>query len=78
MKKAYVLIYQKPLEIKLYSSLTALYLDNPLEKLGVCQSTLEKWRFKVFNDFKTDKIIISYRNVSSAIDIRNKLSALEL
>lgn len=65
--KVFVLIYQRPLRIKVYSSLTALIDDD----LGASRSKLEKHPFNNF-DYVTHKVIISKKETLSTGDIRNK------
>lgn len=66
--KVFVLIYQKPLKIRVYSSLVALIEDNDLDDLGASKSKLEKWDWN-FN-YTTSKVIISKQSTLSAGDIR--------
>lgn len=69
--KVYVLIYQKPLKIKVYSSLVALIEDNKIEDLEASQSKLEKYPFDSYN-YVTHKVIISKREALSTGDVRRK------
>jgi len=73
--KVFVLIYQKPLKIKVYSSLVALIEDNNLDKIGASRSKLEKHPFNNF-DYVTSKVIISKKETLSAGDVR-KLKQIE-
>lgn len=66
--KVFVLIYQKPLKFRVYSSLVALMEDNDLDDLGASKSKLEKWDWN-FN-YITSKVIISKQSTLSAGDIR--------
>lgn len=43
--KIYTLIYQKPLRVKTYSSLVALFEDNTVEQLGVSKYKLDRFDF---------------------------------
>lgn len=65
----YVLIFQKPLKIRVYSSLVALIEDNGVEALGASRSKLEKWKFDQF-DYVTYKVIISKRKSLTSGDVR--------
>ena len=65
----YVLIFQKPLKILVYSSLVALIEDNDIEALGASKSKLEKWKFDQF-DYVTYKVIISKRKPQTSGDVR--------
>ena len=67
--KVFVLIYQKPLKIRVYSSLVALIEDNNLDDLGASKSKLEKHPFNNF-DYVTHKVIISKKETLSAGDER--------
>jgi len=67
--KVFVLIYQKPLKIRVYSSLVALIEDNNLDDLGASRSKLEKHPFNNF-DYVTHKVIISKKETLSTGDIR--------
>jgi hypothetical protein len=66
--KVFVLIYQKPLKIRVYSSLVALIEDNDLDDLGASKSKLEKWDWNF--DYVTHRIVISKKETLSAGDIR--------
>lgn len=65
----YILIFQKPLKIQVYSSLVALIEDNDTEALGASRSKLEKWKFDQF-DYVTYKVIISKRKSLTSGDVR--------
>lgn len=67
--KVFVLIYQKPLKIRVYSSLVALIEDNNLDDLGASKSKLEKHPFNNF-DYVTHKVIISKKETLSSGDVR--------
>lgn len=69
--KVFVLIYQKPLRIRVYSSLVALIEDNDLDDLGASRSKLEKHPFNNF-DYVTHKVIISKKETFSTGDVRKK------
>lgn len=71
--KVYVLIYQKPLKIKVYSSLVALIEDNNLDDLGASKSKLEKHPFNNF-DYVTHKVIISKKETLSSGDVRRQIN----
>lgn len=64
----YILILQKPLRIKAYSSLTALYEDNGSEVLKASKSKLEKWDWN-FN-YIAYNVVISRTNALTAGDVR--------
>ena len=66
----YVLIYQRPLKIQVYSSLVALFEDNDINELGVSKSKLDKWDWN-FN-YTSLKVIISKRETLSSGDVRRK------
>lgn len=71
--KIYVLIKQRPLKIKTYSSLVALIEDNDLEEIGASRSKLEKYPFDRF-DYVNNRIVISRSEPLTAGDVRrNKL-----
>lgn len=72
----YILIFQKPLKIQVYSSLVALFEDNDINELGVSKSKLDKWDWN-FN-YTSHKIIISKREALSSGDVRRKLKDTEL
>lgn len=67
--KVFVLIYQKPLKIKVYTSLVALIEDNSPDDLGASKSKLEKHFCSDF-DYITHKVIISKKETLSAGDVR--------
>lgn len=67
--KVFVLIYQRPLKIRVYSSLVALIEDNDIEDLGASRSKLEKHPFNNF-DYVTNKVIISKKETLSTGDVR--------
>lgn len=71
--KVFVLIYQKPLKIKVYSSLVALIEDNNLDDLGASKSKLEKHPFNNF-DYVTHKVIISKKETLSSGDVRRQIN----
>ena len=70
--KVFILIYQKPLKIRVYSSLVALIEDNNLDDLGASKSKLEKHPFNSF-DYVTHKVIISKKETLSAGDVRRTI-----
>lgn len=70
--KVFVLIYQKPLKIRVYSSLVALIKDNNLDDLGASKSKLEKHPFNNF-DYVIHKVIISKKETLSAGDVRRTM-----
>lgn len=70
--KVFVRIYQKPLKIKVYSSLIALIEDSNLDDLGASKSKLEKHPFNDF-DYVTHKVIISKKETISTGDVRRSL-----
>lgn len=69
--KVFVLILQKPLKVKTYTSLTALYEDNK-EILNVSKSTLDKYPFDQF-DYVNSQIIISKTETLTTGDVRNRI-----
>lgn len=71
MKKVYILILQKPLEIKTYTSLVALIEDNTKIDLGASRSKLEKYPFDRV-DYINNRVIISYKTTLSSGDVRRK------
>lgn len=71
--KVFVLIYQKPLKIRVYSSLVALIEDNNLDDLGASKSKLEKHPFNNF-DYVTHKVIISKKETLSSGDVRRQIN----
>lgn len=71
MKKVYILILQKPLVIKTYTSLVALIEDNTNIDLGASRSKLVKFDFGKFN-YVNNKVIISYKTALSSGDVRRK------
>lgn len=73
--KVYILIIQRPLNIKVYSSLTALIEDNDSTVLGASKSKLQKHDFDRFN-YITNRVIISKRHTLSTGDIRRTNLAL--
>lgn len=72
--KVFVLITQKPLKVKTYTSLTALYEDNR-EELNVSKGTLDRYPFDQF-DYVNYKIIISKTEALTTGDVR-KLQELK-
>lgn len=66
----YVLILQKPLRIKTYSSLTALYEDNGIEVLKASKGKLDRWDWNF--DYITYNVVISRSETLSAGDVRRK------
>ena len=69
--KIYILIQQKPLNIKTYSSLVALMEDNDLKAIGASRSKLEKYPFDKF-DYVSSRYIISKSEPKTTGDVRNK------
>ena len=72
--KVFVLIYQRPLSIKVYSSLVALIEDNSLDEIGASKSKLEKHPFNDF-DYVTHKVIISKKQTLSSGDVRRMMQS---
>lgn len=70
--KVYVLILQKPLRIKVYSSLVALIEDNDLTEIGASRSKLEKWNWS-FNYVNYNVVISQQETLSSGDVRRNKI-----
>lgn len=66
----YVLILQRPLNIQVYSSLTALYEANGLEVIKASKSKLDRWDWN-FN-YIAHNVIISKRDALSTGDVRRK------
>jgi hypothetical protein len=69
--KIYVLIHQKPLEVKTYSSLRALIEDNDVSAIGASRSKLEKFPFDRF-DYVNSRYIISRSEPKTTGDVRRK------
>lgn len=69
--KIYTLIYQKPLRIKTYSSLTALCEDNTSDQLGISKATLDRYDFDNYL-YVSSRVIISKSKPLSAGDVRRK------
>lgn len=67
--KVFVLILQKPLKVKTYTSLAALYEANK-EALNVSKSTLDKYPFDQF-DYVNNRIVISKTTALTTGDVRN-------
>ncbi|MFT4223276.1 hypothetical protein [Dysgonomonas sp.] len=67
--KVFVLIQQKPLQVKTYTSLTALYEANK-DILEVSKSKLDKYPFDRF-DYVNHKIVISKTIALTTGDVRN-------
>lgn len=70
--KVFVIIFNKPLKIEVYSSLAAVFEAHGPNELGVSRSTLDKWNF----DFKyvNSKVVISKNYTQTAGDVRRKKS----
>lgn len=66
--KVYVLILQKPLRVKSYTSLTALIEDNNISDLGASKSKLEKWNWSF--DYIAHNVVISQTEALTAGDVR--------
>jgi hypothetical protein len=66
--KVFVFIGQRPLRIRTYTSLTALYEDNK-DMLGISKSTLDKWQFNSF-DYVNNCYIISKTETKSTGNVR--------
>lgn len=66
--KVFVFIIQKPLKIKTYTSLTALYEENR-DIINVSKSTLDKYPLDQF-DYVNSRIIISKTVASTTGDVR--------
>lgn len=73
--KVYVLILQKPLRVKSYTSLVALIEDNNIEDLGASKSKLEKWNWSF--DYIAHKVVISQTEALTAGDVRRKKEELK-
>lgn len=69
--KIYTLIYQKPLRVKTYSSLVALFEDNSPEQLGVSKSKLDRFDFDS-TYYVSTRVIITRTVPQSSGDIRRK------
>jgi len=67
--KIFVFISQRPLKVKTYTSLTALYEANR-SILGVSKSTLDKWQFDSY-DYVNSRYIIAKTVSQSTGDVRN-------
>lgn len=69
--KIYTLIYQKPLRVKTYSSLVALFEDNSSEQLGVSKYKLDRFDFDS-TYYVSSKVIITKSIPLSSGDVRRK------
>ncbi|OJU55678.1 MAG: hypothetical protein BGN96_15505 [Bacteroidales bacterium 45-6] len=69
--KVFVLIYQRPLLVKTYSSLSALIEDNDLDEIGASRSKLEKYPFNKFNYVSNRAIIIKSQTLTAG-DVRKQ------
>lgn len=69
--KIYTLIYQKPLRVRTYSSLVALYEDNGYENLGVSKSKLDRHDFDS-TYYVSSRVIITKSVPMSSGDVRRK------
>ena len=74
--KVYVLIHQRPLKIKVYSSLVALIEDNDLDEIGASRSKLEKYPFDSFN-YVSNRCIIHKSETLSSGDVKRVKFAQE-
>lgn len=72
--KVFVLILQKPLRVKTYTSLTALIDNNNISDLGASKSKLEKWNWSF--DYITHNVVISKTEALTAGDVRRLNEAL--
>lgn len=68
--KVFVLILQKPLKVKTYTSLSALYNDNR-GVIDVSKSTLDHYDFDRFN-YLSNRFIIAKTEAQSTGDIKRK------
>ena len=68
--KLYILLFQKPLRVKVYSSLIGLIEDNDIKELGASKSKLQKWDWN-FN-YIANNVVIAQRIALTAGDIRRK------
>ena len=68
--KVFVLILQKPLKVKTYTSLTALYEDNS-DLLNISKSTLDRYPFDQF-DYVNSRIVISKTDSKTVGDVRKE------
>lgn len=73
--KVYVLILQKPLRVKSYTSLVALIEDNNIEDLGASKSKLEKWNWSF--DYIAHNVVISQTEALTAGDVRRNLEEMK-
>ncbi|SHF55360.1 hypothetical protein [Dysgonomonas macrotermitis] len=71
--KIYTLIYQKPLRVKTYSSLVALFEDNSQEQLGVSKAKLDRFDFDS-TYYVSTRVIITRSVPLSSGDVRRKKS----
>lgn len=69
--KVYTLIYQKPLRVKTYSSLVALFEDNSPEQLGVSKYKLDRFDFDS-TYYVSTRVIITRSVPLSSGDVRRK------
>lgn len=73
--KVFVVIFSKPLRIKVYSSLAAVFEAYTSEQLGVSRGTLDRWNFN-FN-YVNSKVVISKNYTQTANDVRAEKKAAE-
>lgn len=70
--KVFVLIFNKPLRVEVYSSLSAVFEAHGADELGISRSTLDKWDFAF--KYVNSKIVLSKNYTQTAGDVRRKKS----
>jgi hypothetical protein len=70
--KVFVVIFSKPLRIKVYSSLAAVFEAYTPEELGVSRATLDRWNFDA--NYVNSKVVISKSYTQTAGEVRRKKS----
>lgn len=70
--KVFVIIFNKPLKVEVYSSLAAVFEAHGSNELGVSRSTLDKWNFDF--EYVNSKVVVSKNYTQTAGDIRRKKS----
>lgn len=68
--KVFVVVFNKPLRIEVYSSLAAIFEAHGADGLGVSRSKLEKWDFNF--KYVSSKVVISKNYTQTAGDVRRQ------
>lgn len=68
--KVFVVIFNKPLKIEVYTSLVGVFEAHPHSELGVSKSTLDKWDFNF--KYVNSKVVISKNYTQTSQDVRRK------